>query len=80
MEIRNHAIVARICFDEDTWDNFWWPEVFVKYTRVFDSREIEDDSVVLDHRDRLHAIKVRRDEDFFKEILRRELPQCSSPS
>lgn len=70
---RNHAIIARICFDERTWYEYWLPDVFdVKLTEPAKA-DLESDLVVDEHR-QFQKIKVRRDIDFWKRLVFRDVP------
>src|SRR5207244_2603426 len=46
---RNHAIIARICFDERTWYEYWLPEVFEKNLSAAALNDLESDELRIEH-------------------------------
>lgn len=62
---RNHALVARICFDDRTWFDYWLPEVFEGHLTDSIRRELESPDVLAEHETFL-AAKVRSDQEFFE--------------
>ena len=72
---RNHALVARVCFDERTWCEHWLPEVFEKRLSPQARQDLESDAVLAEHMTFQQA-KVRPDRDFWEQILHQEPPRC----
>ena len=75
---RNHALVARICFDDKTWYEHWLPNVFYKQLSSAVRYELESPAVVAEHEAFL-AQKVRPDREFWRGLLRVEEPACLRP-
>ncbi len=70
---RNHALIARVCFDERTWYEYWLPEVFEVHLTEEARRDLESDGIIAQHREFLRH-KVRPDRDFWGVLLRQEPP------
>lgn len=71
--VRNHAIVARLCFSEATWRSYWLPEVFQRQLAPavltqFDSPEM------LGAQRAFARQKLRPDADFWRSCLRTPVP------
>jgi glycosyltransferase involved in cell wall biosynthesis len=66
---RNHALIARVCFDDRTWARYWLPEVFRGNLSDEVLREL-DSPAVLDEREAFMAVKVRPDREFWRGLLR----------
>jgi glycosyltransferase involved in cell wall biosynthesis len=72
---RNHALIARVCFDDRTWTRYWLPDVFRK--NLGDEVLYELDSpTVLAERDAFMAVKARPDSEFWRGLLR--IPEPNS--
>ena len=72
---RNHALIARICFDDRTWTQYWLPKVF--RGNVTDNVMDEMNSaVVLAEREAFMNEKVRPDREFWRGLLRIPEPQA----
>lgn len=71
---RNQALIARICFSEETWHNYWLPEVFAPNLDHKTLKELESSVVQSDHL-RFQAIKVRPDYEFWTHLIRRRIPR-----
>jgi glycosyltransferase involved in cell wall biosynthesis len=72
---RNHALIARVCFDERTWSRYWLPEVF--HSNLIDEVRRELDSpAVLAEREAFRAVKVRPDREFWRGLLRIKEPKA----
>jgi glycosyltransferase involved in cell wall biosynthesis len=65
---RNHALIARICFDDQTWLSYWLPEIFRKNLTEPTLHEL-DSAAVLAERDAFQARKVRPDREFWRGLL-----------
>jgi hypothetical protein len=72
---RNHALVARVCFDDKTWYEHWLPNVFYKHLSPEAKRDLESAEVVAEHEAFL-AQKVRPDREFWRGLLQVEEPAC----
>ena len=70
---RNHAIIARTCFDDVTWHRYWLPRVFSGHLTDEALATIEGPAVQAEHREFL-ARKVRTDQQFWSELLKQESP------
>lgn len=70
---RNHALVARVCFSEQTWRKHWLPNVFQGLLTPQAALDIESPGVRAEH-ERFQAIKVRRDRQFWTDVLRTDPP------
>jgi len=70
---RNHAIVARICFEPRTWFEYWLPEVFESRLSETAMADIESDEVLEDHRE-FQKIKVRPDRHFWTRLIFSDVP------
>jgi glycosyltransferase involved in cell wall biosynthesis len=70
---RNHAIIARICFDDATWFHYWLPQVFEQHLSAEARQALESPEVRADHEAFL-ATKVRTDRQFWTELVRKSPP------
>jgi glycosyltransferase involved in cell wall biosynthesis len=66
---RNHALIARICFDDRTWHEYWLPEIFQQNLSEPTLVELSS-ATILAERDVFHATKVRPDREFWRGLLR----------
>jgi glycosyltransferase involved in cell wall biosynthesis len=70
---RNHALIARVCFDERTWHDYWLPEVFAPHLTAEARADIESASVLAEH-EAFQKIKTRPDREFWTDLVFRDLP------
>jgi hypothetical protein len=70
---RNQAIIARICFDDATWFQYWLPEVFEPHLTDESRVAIEGADVLAEHREFLSK-KRRTDRQFWTDLLRLPSP------
>ena len=70
---RNHAIVARICFDDVTWFRYWLPRVFAPHLSKEACAVLDLPELLAEHEQFL-ARKVRTDREFFIELAGQEAP------
>ena len=70
---RNHALIARICFDDRTWFSYWLPHVFQKYMNSEIEQALESDDVIGQH-EAFMAAKLRTDREFWRGLLRTNEP------
>lgn len=65
---RNHAIIARVCFDDDTWFEHWLPRVFEPHLTQEARAALESPEIQAEHRDFL-ARKVKTDRQFWSDLV-----------
>jgi glycosyltransferase involved in cell wall biosynthesis len=70
---RNHALIARVCFDDRTWSRYWLPEVFAHNLTPDAIDEMDSPAVLADH-EAFQRLKVRPDREFWRGLLRRVEP------
>jgi glycosyltransferase involved in cell wall biosynthesis len=70
---RNQAIIARVCFDDATWFDYWLPELFGPHLADGARAAVESAEVLAEHR-AFAGCKVRSDSQFWTELLRRPPP------
>lgn len=70
---RNHAIIARVCFDDSTWFRFWWPQLFESRLTQEARQTLESAEVQSEHEEFLKR-KVRTDRQFWTDLLRTTPP------
>jgi glycosyltransferase involved in cell wall biosynthesis len=70
---RNHALIARVCFDQHTWEHYWLPQVFLTNLSVSALEELDSPAVLAEHQT-FQRLKVRRDRDFWRGLLRIAAP------
>jgi hypothetical protein len=71
----NHAVIARTCFDERTWYEYWLPSVFSMNLPASVVNELERTSIRDEHRE-FQRRKVRFDRDFWRSLLKMPEPSC----
>lgn len=71
----NHAVIARVCFDERTWMEYWLPHVFAKELPESILREL-DSPAIRDEQREFERKKVRSDRDFWRWLLKVPEPAC----
>lgn len=71
---RNHALIARVCFEDRTWHDYWLPQVFDGHLTEEAALTLESDDVIA-QRDDFHRTKVRTDREFWTELLNRPVPR-----
>ena len=69
----NHAIIARICFDDTTWFRYWLPRVFEPHLNEEARAVLESPEVLAEHEQFL-ARKMRTDREFWTELARQAPP------
>jgi glycosyltransferase involved in cell wall biosynthesis len=76
---RNHALIARVCFDDRTWFEYWLPRVFEGCLSPEAICELDSPEVIAEHAEFL-KVKRRPDQEFWRGLLRRKQPAgLSSP-
>lgn len=70
---RNMAILAKTCFDADTWDGFWWPEVFDSIVTRNTKKVLESDQLWNEHL-AFQWKKKRPDSEFWRGLCLEPLP------
>ncbi len=71
---RNHALIARVCFDERTWNRYWYPEVFRLLLTDDAMTELDSPSVRTQHA-AFQERKTRPDREFWRGLLRVDEPK-----
>lgn len=69
----NHAVIARVCFDERTWSEYWLPSVFSTNLSASNLRALDDPSIREEQRE-FQRRKVVPDRDFWRRLLKRPEP------
>ncbi|MFO1019397.1 MAG: glycosyltransferase family A protein [Planctomycetales bacterium] len=75
---RNHAIMARICFSEETWLKYWLPEIFAPHLDDKTQKELKSAAIRKEH-ENFHTLKVRSDYEFWTRLIRRRIPKPLRP-
>jgi glycosyltransferase involved in cell wall biosynthesis len=70
---RNHALIARICFDDRTWFEHWLPRVFDGRLSAQAIRDLEAPDVTAEHAEFM-KLKRRPDREFWLGLLRKKEP------
>ena len=70
----NHAVIARVCFDERTWHEYWLPDVFARELPESTLREL-DSPAIRDEQREFQRHKVRPDRDFWRWLLKVPEPE-----
>jgi glycosyltransferase involved in cell wall biosynthesis len=70
---RNHAVIARVCFDDATWFRYWLPQVFGPHLDAEAVAALASDEVQVEHEAFL-AVKVRTDRQFWTDLIRQAPP------
>jgi glycosyltransferase involved in cell wall biosynthesis len=73
---RNHALITRVCFDDRTWYEHWWPRVFEKCLSSASIRDLESAEVLAEHEEFLKR-KLRTDREFWRGLLGQPEPDSS---
>jgi glycosyltransferase involved in cell wall biosynthesis/SAM-dependent methyltransferase len=77
---RNHALVARVCFEDRTWFDRWLPQVFERHMTDAIRRDLESPEVQAEHAEFLAARKKANgpsDDAFFERFG--PIPPLSKP-
>jgi glycosyltransferase involved in cell wall biosynthesis len=64
---RNQAIIARICFDDDTWRRYWLPLVFAEHLTEEVRESLDSHEVLIEHHE-FQRQKVRPDREFWTDL------------
>ncbi len=67
---RNQALIARVCFDDRTWYDYWLPQVFDKHLSKQAHDDLESDSVV-EEAPGLHGEQIQKRQRFLVPTARR---------
>ena len=70
---RNHALIARVCFDDRTWYKYWLPKLFEPHLTDEAKRDMESQSIVAQHEE-FQRVKVRTDAEFWTVLLNQPVP------
>jgi glycosyltransferase involved in cell wall biosynthesis len=71
---RNQAIIARICFEERTWYDYWLPHVFEANLSDDVKKELES-SLIRAEQQEFAKLKVRHDDEFWTRLVFRNVPE-----
>jgi len=71
---RNHALIARICFSERTWYDYWLPKIFEPRLNETVQREM-DSAEVREEQRAFQKLKVRPDHEFWTRLVFRAVPK-----
>lgn len=71
---RNHALIARVCFTDRTWQRYWLPQVFADHLSEQARRDLDSDSV-LTQQEEFSRCKIRSDEEFWTSLLQMPVPR-----
>ena len=71
---RNHALIARICFSERTWYDYWLPKIFEPHLNETVQREM-DSAEVREEQRAFQKLKVRPDHEFWTRLVFRAVPK-----
>jgi glycosyltransferase involved in cell wall biosynthesis len=72
---RNHALIARVCFDDRTWQRYWLPELFQANLSEESLAEMNSPAVLAEH-EAFMAIKARPDREFWRGLLHQREPKA----
>lgn len=70
---RNHAIIARVCFDDSTWFQYWLPQVFEPHLTE-EARHTLESMEIQDEHDEFLRRKVRTDRQFWTDLMQTSPP------
>jgi glycosyltransferase involved in cell wall biosynthesis len=70
----NHAVIARVCFEERTWQEHWLPHVFAKELPDATLNELNSPAIRHEQRE-FQRQKVRGDRDFWRWLLKAPEPR-----
>jgi hypothetical protein len=71
---RNHALTARVCFSDETWENYWMPKVFHRWLRGELCDEFYSPAIV-DQCLAFREIKRKQDIEFWTHCLMTDPPR-----
>jgi glycosyltransferase involved in cell wall biosynthesis len=64
---RNQAIIARICFDDDSWRRYWLPRVFERHLTEANRVILDSAEIQIEHEE-FQRIKVHSDRQFWTDL------------
>jgi glycosyltransferase involved in cell wall biosynthesis len=70
----NHAVIARVCFEERTWQEHWLPQIFAKELPEATLNELNSPAI-RDEQRAFQRQKVRSDRDFWRWLLKAPEPK-----
>ena len=70
---RNMAILAKTCFDANTWSGYWWPEVFSVQVSKATEKMLACDQLWEEHL-AFQANKKRPDSEFWRGLCMEDVP------
>ncbi len=70
---RNHALIARVCFTDRSWFEYWLPRVFDAHLTEDARLDLQSESI-LDQQREFNRVKQRSDTEFWTDLLQQSLP------
>lgn len=64
----NHALIARVCFDDRTWARYWWPSRFREHVNGCNREALSAPAILAQHEE-FQKRKMRPDREFWRGIL-----------
>lgn len=72
--VRNHAITAYVCFDDQTWEKYWRRQIFRKWLKGNEWDEFYEPPLKTQHEDFM-SIKKRPDKHFWTHLIKTDAPR-----
>lgn len=69
---KNHARIARVCFEDKTWRDYWEPKIFRKRGMIEQNTGEWDDPVLIEQHKQFQSIKQRPDEELWRGVMHRD--------
>jgi len=66
-------LIARVCFDDRTWQEHWLPKVFESHLTEEAKRDLDSEPILAQHQGFLKR-KVRSDTEFWTDLLKQAVP------
>ena len=71
---RNQALIARVCFSDHSWYEYWLPKVFDGHLTDEAVSDMESESVLAQQKEFSH-MKTRSDAEFWTDLLKQPVPR-----
>ncbi len=71
---RNQALIARVCFEERTWQRYWLPQIFADHLTPEARYDLDSEQVTVQHEE-FQRHRVRSDAEFWTVLLEQPLPR-----
>jgi len=72
---RNQAAVAKVCFDAETWERYWWPVVFDKRKLDEEGRQMLESPELIEEHLAFQCVKKRPDSEFWRGLILEPVPK-----